>query len=102
MVSRMQRKEGAPAVSKLVLYGNHTLRVEMDTCSCEINARLINRPHIAHAAPRTPRFNVGLFCGAPPASKTGVYFAPLRSWLHGQTRNIESEGRRGGALPVHH
>ena len=61
MVSRTLRKEGTPTASKLVLYGNHTLRAEMDTGPSEINAHFINWPHVARAAPRTPKLNVGLF-----------------------------------------
>ena len=40
-------------VSKLVLYGNHTLHIEMDTGSCEINARL-STGFVSRALPPGP------------------------------------------------
>ena len=86
--------------SKLVLYGNHTLNIYMVTGSCEINARLINRHRPVRAAPGPPILNVGLFCGPPHDSNTGVYFAPMRSRLNDRTHNLESEGCRGCVLPA--
>ena len=64
MVSRTLRKEGTPTASKLVLYGNHTPRAEMDTGPSEINAHFINWPHVARAAPGPP--NSMLVCSVGP------------------------------------
>ena len=61
---KLNKKGQHLRVNKLVLHGNHTLHIEMDTGSCEINARL-STGFVSRALPPAPPDSM-LVCSVGP------------------------------------